>query len=279
MPFPAPLPGIAVHGIRVEPGPGLELAGTAGTWTRGRLVLAAGREPALALSWERRAITPDHERTRRRLAASLGQGGRIDDIAFEARSDGGLLIARGAGGRRHAAWRHLAASGAVLVARQLRPGDRAEAVTLLDQASAVADHAPTAWSLYGLRLDLPAWWRLQAVEVAPGLARGVWMLRPPRHLRTQAVIVMRRFALADRLLAGGTLAQWLRSRLEREETVLAEDQLGDGVRLRTRRPGWSWWRRWRGQSRDRVLHAWFDADGRILVHEAAGAEPLPEPGA
>jgi hypothetical protein len=230
----------------------------------------------LVLGWERRGITPEPGRTSRALAARLGRDLGAGAMRIDGMDGGALVAVHGRLGTGHGAWRHLSGAGTVLTVRQTGPGGPEPVLQAVAAATAVADGEAAAWRIHGLRADLPPWWRLQGVECVAGLARGVWLLRRPGRLRTEAALVVRRWALAGRMLAGRPVAEWLRSVLDPGEAVLAEDVQDGVVRLATRRAGPDWWSRLRGRRRERMLWAWTEAPDRLVVHEwAGGGEPVP----
>ncbi len=267
---------IAMHGVTWPLPEAFSVALTAGTWARGRVVVTDQVSAPLVLGWERRGVSPEPARTSRALAARLGRDLGAGAMRVDGMGDGALVAVHGKAGTGHGAWRHLPDAGAVLTVRQSGPGTPEMVRAAISAASAVADGGAAAWRIHGLRADLPAWWRLQGVESVPGLARGVWLLRRPGRLRTEAALVVRRWALAGRLLAGRPVAAWLRSVLDPGETVLTEEDLGGIVRLATRRAGPDWWSRLRGRRRERILWAWTEAPDRLVVQEWAGSgEPVP----
>jgi hypothetical protein len=256
--------------------PGHGVALTAGTWARGRIVVTDRVSAPLVLGWERRGVTPEPARTSRALAARLGRDLGAGSMRIDGMDAGALVAVHGRSGTGHGAWRHLPDAGAVLTVRQTGPGGPDPVRAAIAAATAVADGAAASWSIHGLRADLPPWWRLQAVECVPGLSRGVWLLRRPGRLRTEAALVLRRWALAGRLLAGRPVAEWLRSVLDPGEAVIGEEEHGGVVRLATRRAGPDWWSRLRGRRRERILWAWTEAPDRLVVQEWAGTgEPVP----
>jgi hypothetical protein len=223
------------------------------------------------LAWERRGVTPDGARTARSLAARLGRDIGAGAMQHDPLADGGMIAVRGPRGTGHAAWRHLPRAGAVLTVRQTAPGPAGPVRAAILAAAAVADADPARWRIHGLAVDLPPWWRLEGLESVAGLARGVWLRRQPGRLRAEAALVVRRWALAGRLLAGRPLPAWLRSVLDAGEAVTAEEERGGIVHAATRRAGPDWWSRIRGRRRERLLWAWTEAPDRLVVHEWAGA--------
>jgi hypothetical protein len=271
-----PTEPIAMHGVAWSLPGRYGVALTAGTWARGRIVVTDRETAPLVLGWERRGVTPEPGRTSRALAARLGRDLGAGAMRIDGMDGGALVAVQGRTGTGHGAWRHLPGAGAVLTVRQTGPGGPEPVLQAVAAASAVADGEAASWRIHGLRADLPPWWRLQGVECVAGLARGVWLLRRPGRLRTEAALVVRRWGLAGRMLAGRPVAEWLRSVLDPGEAVLTEEERDGVVRLATRRAGPDWWSRLRGRRRERILWAWLEAPDRLVVQEWAGSgEPVP----
>jgi hypothetical protein len=269
---------IALHGLRCPVPPAWEPVGTYGHWRDGRAILASGRAAVCALTWTRTAIAPHTGRTLRRVGRAI----RKDDRAAKA-VDAHLAWGGAAGaawtsprGTWHAGVRWLPDAGVALVARQLAPGDPGDLRRMLDGAGAAAPDQSWVWRLHGLDLTLPPWWRLAGLHHVAGLVRGVWFRHPREARRADAVFVSRRFALAERMLAGGDPLDWLRANLRRNDTVHEHTAQQDVWNVVVDGPATSWWRRWRGQRDRRQYRLAVDRPAdRFVVHEFRGPGPAP----
>lgn len=276
---------LALHGLRCTLPAGCEVVATYGDWRRGHLIIAAERTPHLALTWRRHRAAPDLQRTLASAGRRLTRGDVVGEPAGcnALGSDGLVGRWRSPLGDFHAGVRTMAAAGVTVVARQLRPGIQSELAAFLRTTEAYTDDAPWPWRLYGIEADLPPWWRLEGVSQLAGLARAVWFHQPRWAARPDQVLVLRRLACANRVLAGRSLADWVRSGLGRSEVVTTVDHRADAdadaglMRMTTSVPARSWWGRVRGRRATRCLHAWVDAgDDRLTLQEWAGdGEPLP----
>jgi hypothetical protein len=270
---------IAIHGVRCRLPSGWEVVGTYGGWRTGHLLVAEGRTARLSLSWARHAASPDLGRTLRTA------GRRIDRdhvtgvmVAQEAIADGGLIGTwDGPHGTFHAAVRHLPSAGVTIIVRQLASGPAAPLRQLMTSVQGFTAAQGSPWRLYGLAVDLPAWWRLEGLQQLAGLVRGVWFRYPDGAMRADQVLVVRRFACASRLLEGASLGAWVRAGVHRRERILTEQEVDGVVQVSTALPASNWWRRLRGQSDRRELYAWTVAAGdRLVLQEWKGAcDPLP----
>jgi hypothetical protein len=270
---------VAIHGLRCPLPASWDVVGTYGSWRKGHLLVAEDRQPRLALSWVRGAAAPDLERSLLAAGRRLARhhiGGVL--VGREALGDHGLLGHwDGEQGAFHAAVRHLPAAGATLIARQLAPGAAAPLRAVVAGAEAGAVDQPAPWQLYGVAVRLPAWWRLEGVQQLAGLTRAVWFRHPGGAAAPDQVLVVRRLACAARVLAGRTLAAWVRDGLAGNERAVAEDERDGVAHVRAERPAASWLRRLRGRVDRREFHAWIEAGSdRLLLQEWKGADqPLP----
>jgi hypothetical protein len=270
---------VALHGFVIPLETGDEVVGTYGGWRRGHLLVAAGRQARLSISWARHAAAPDLSRTLRAAGRRSGPGQvaglQVADEAIDGHARLGSWDSPQ--GAFHAAVRHLPAAGLTLVVRQLAPGGSAEMRTLIAAVHGVASDQAAPWRIYGLDLELPPSWRLEGLQQLAGLVRAVWFRYPGRALRPDQLLVMRRLACASRLLASSSLGDWVRSGLSRREQLTGSSEDGGLVHLSTTLPAGSWWRRLRGKSDRRELYAWTVAEGdRLVLQEWKGAaDPLP----
>jgi hypothetical protein len=168
------------------------------------------------------------------------------------------------------------AGDVALTARALLPDTVADLpLTDLLAGADIQDAVRTtiwSWRMHGLVLDLPSAWRLRGLVHQAGLVRALWEHLPERGSRPDGLLVVRRLACADRLLAGGTPGDWLRRDLHAGDMMERESAADGRFHLTLQRLGATWWRRWRGQ-RERVeLTAWCDEAGRLVVVEQRGAE-------
>ena len=272
---------LALHGWRIPLPSDVEPVGTYGHWRNGHALLARGRQAVLAFSWERTAITPDPRRTLNRITATIRRQERVGRVEITA--DQRSATWTGPSGTWHAVFRQLQESGLVLVARQVVPAPPDDLHRMLADAEGFGAASAWPWNIHGIVLTLPPWWRLTGLRHVAGLARAVWFLQPPAKpdadregLRTSAVLVARRFALAARLLAGRSPVDWLRSSLRAGERVITEESSAASVLATVDGPGATWWRRWRNQ-RD-LAHYRLTVDAaadRLQVLEFRGAGDPP----
>ncbi|GDY13520.1 hypothetical protein LBMAG53_23980 [Planctomycetota bacterium] len=272
---------LALHGWRIPLPVEVEPVGIYGHWRNGHALLARGRQAVLAISWERTAITPDPQRTLNKITATIRRQERVGraEIAADQRSASWT----GPSGTWHAVFRQLPESGLVLVARQLVPATPDDLRRMLAEAEGFAAATRWPWDVHGIAIELPAWWRLAGLHQVAGLARAVWFLQPPAKItadregmRTTAVLVARRYALASRILAGRSPVDWLRVSLRAQEHVTTEET-SSGVTLATvDGPGSTWWRRWRGRRETTRYRLTVDAAAdRLLVLEFRGGGDPP----
>jgi len=270
---------IAIHGVSCQVPAGWEVVGTYGGWRKGHLLVAAGREPRVSVSWRRHAEAPDLARTLHAAGSRLDRSHVAGTLMRQDELATNLLLGAWTGpqGDFHAAVRHFPAQEVTVVARQLAPGPSEPLRQLISSVQAVAARDGSRWAIYGLALDLPAWWRLEGLQQLAGLVRGVWFRYPQGRLRPDQVLVMRRLACASRLLQGRTLGAWVQGGLVRHERVVGDDEHQGLVHLSTELPSAHLWRRLIGRRDRREIYAWTQPAGdRLLVQEWRGAtDPLP----
>jgi hypothetical protein len=273
---------ISLHGFTLVLPADWELSGLSGDTARGYIVLAwtfadrPGREAVVRVAW-RRGAAVDAQRTLLALGREFTNCPRKpahDEVVGTVRT--------GVWRNERGAWRAAVrvAGDVALTARVLLPDTVADLpLTDLLAGADIQDAVRTtiwSWRLHGLALDLPSAWRLRGLVHQAGLVRALWEHLPERGSRPDGLLVVRRLACADRLLAGGTPGDWLRRDLHAGDVVERESAAGGRFHLTLQRLGATWWRRWRGQ-RERVeLTAWCDDAGRLVVVEQRGAaERLP----
>lgn len=278
MPFPLPVT-VAWQGIRLHLPADHEIAGTYGFWRDGHLLVACERQPRLSVTWKRERLRPDLERTMASAVKRLMKENRgAQPLGDEAAGADGLLRRFSTtGGDRAVAARHFADAGVTVVWRQLAAAGAGEFGDGVRACEAFAKDAAVPWAIHGLDITLPAWWRCEGVQALPGLTRGVWMRYEDEQVKPDQVLVLRRLACAGRVLAGRSIAAWLRASLHPRETAEETLRPDDAAELRCSRPGATWWRRLRGLREDRRMIAWLDVEAdRLTVQEWTGrGEPLP----
>ncbi len=267
--------GVALHGIGCPLPAGWEAVGTAGGWRRGQaLIAAADGPPLLAVGWARETAMVEAPRVlealERRMRRELGCGERRACSAIT----GGLLARWSApAGELCGGVRWLpdsdgrpAGAGVTLVVRALAPAGVAATHAAVAGAWARRDGQATPLRIYGLDLELPPWWRLEGVQQLAGLVRALFLHHPQGRLdRIAGALVVRRYACAERVLAGRTPAAWITDQLGRRESVVGSG-VSDGVTaVRTRRPAHGWLRRLTGGSEGRSFHTWLETGGERLV--------------
>lgn len=275
----SPLPIlVAWQGLSLRLPAEWEVVGTYGDWRSGNLLLARGRSPVLRVSWSRRRERPDLARTlakaAKRVARETGCAALPGHEA--AGPEGGVVRCQGRSSEIAVGARHFSDVGVTVVWRQLAPWSVAELAAMVRLSAAVGDDDPAEWRIHGLACTLPPWWRNQGVQALAGLSRAVWFRYPHGRRRPDQVLVLRRMACAQRVLAGRSLEGWLRTTLHPDETATAHELDGGGVRLSCARPAANWWRRWRGRRDGREFHAWIDAaEDRLTVQEWTGGGDPP----
>ncbi len=284
--------GLALHGWACDLPPGAEPAATFGTWRSGQVLLSIDRKPLVGVSWERTALSPDEAKTllkiAKRLRAEHGapvapSGGQSDDLT---RHGGGIVaiaVATRAGLFR-ASLRRIDTAGVTLIARDLSP-EAVDHAGILASAEAWPVDAPWPWRIYGLDEVLPPWWRLESIEHVAGLVRALFFRFPPgrwrpgeQGRRERAVLVLRRWALAARVLAGKTPAEWLAGAIRSDETIEAVRELPPAgtIEATVRGPGATLWRRLRKQRDVRRFRLRFQPDiDRLTVAEFKGEGETP----
>jgi hypothetical protein len=274
-----PLPVlVAWQGLSLRLPAGWEVAGTYGDWLSGHMLLARGRAPVLNVSWNRRREQPDLERTLAKAAKRVArETGCLALPGHEpAGPDGGVVRCQGRSSEIAIGARRFVDAGVVTVWRQLAPWSPSELAAMVRACTAVGDDEPAEWRIHGLSCTLPPWWRSQGVQALSGLSRAVWFRFPRGRRRADQVLVLRRLACAQRVLAGRTLEAWLRTGFYPKETAVAHELDGGGVHLSCTRPAANWWRRWRGLTDRREFHAWIDeAEDRVTVQEWTGSGDSP----
>ncbi len=292
----APQPGatrLALHGWACDLPPAAEPAATFGNWRAGQVLLAIDRRPLVGVSWERTAMPPDETKTllkiARRLRAEHGipVGGQSDDLTRHAGGIVAIAVPTRAG-IFHASLRRCEGAGVTLIARDLAP-DAVDHTGFLSHAAAWPVDAPWPWRIYGLDEVLPPWWRLESIEHVAGLVRALFFRFPPgrwrpgvQGRRERAVLVLRRWALAARLLAGQAPVDWLAGAIRRDETIEAVRELAaagavaGAIEATVRGPGATLWRRLRRQRDVRLFRLSLQADiDRLTVAEFKGEGEAP----
>jgi hypothetical protein len=281
----SPDPRLAVHGFSLALPDGAEPVGTYGHARSGHAIIALGREPLLAVSWERVDMQPEPARTLRNAARSLKKSDRRLEATGQRDLRGGVVVGtwRGSRGDWHIGMRHCADARLCLIARQLVPGTPGAIAAMLAEASAFPIDGAWPWRIHGLSVDLGPWWRLAGLHNVAGLARGVWFRHTPKQrdavregVHADAVLVVRRFALMSRLLAGGTPLDWLRANLGTDERIVADRPAGAAIEAEVDAPGRTWWRRWRGRRERRRYRLEADPQAdRLIVREFVGDDERP----
>ena len=271
----------AAHGFHCLIPETWELQVFKGPWQGGHLVFVDHRTPTLALTWERTGRNPDFSRTLRVVAKRLERDidarlvrtdpipGRMGSMARFAANGGEFVVAMLVPDPEQ---------NLVIVLRQLTPGAPRDLYQAMESLHVYPSDAAIPWRFHGLALDLPPWWRLHSSQLMVGMARAVWFHRPHNCVKTHAVLVMRRYACASRLLDEGDVGAWLTQRLSHDEMIDTQQTDSDGtVQMRVLGPGSSLWRRLWRKHETRHLAVWVDdpAD-RLVVQEWKGlGRPLP----
>jgi hypothetical protein len=259
---------------------GWEVAGLYGSWRTGQMLVAEGREPRLSISWERKRMRPDLERTLAKTARKhLADFGATAIAPSEACGVDGIVV-RMVGGEKTAALaaRRLDPAGITMVWRQLTPGSIPLLKRIAQATTGVADDEPATWAMHGLSIDLPPFWRSEGLQVLAGLVRGVWFHYPGGRQRVAQALIMRRYACAEMLLEGRDLETWLRAQLFKGETAEVVASSSTSATIRSDARGKTLWRRLRGIRETRQLSAvWNQTDDRLLVQETTGSGELLAP--
>lgn len=271
---------LAVHGIAYRIPGEWDVAVNRGDWNGGMLVLVDRRTPLLNVTWNRRQRRPDFPRTIRGISKRMARDAQATCEGTEAVAPDGLLARYSCpqGGFCAAAFRPDPDEPVTVIMRQLSPGS-SESLRELIRATRVY-HADEIlpWRLHDLHIDLDARWRLQGVQQYTGMARAVWMRSTGKPNKHDQVLVLRRYACPERMLAGADIATWVGDRLRRRE-VLREHRVDeDGVwRGICSVPADTWLKRLRGLTSTRHLDAWIEAGSeRLMIQEWKGAgDPFP----
>jgi hypothetical protein len=169
--------------------------------------------------------------------------------------------------------------GLVLVLRQAEPLPAIPAWTasLPDGLRAVDDAASARWRVFGLDLTLPPHWRLEGAVHLVGLTRLAWMHHPRLdRAAVDQVLLVRRVAMASRMLGGKDPLTWLESQLGHGERLIERSELGGVYRAIIEGPGRTWWDRLRRRVRRDHFQLWTEAEmDRLLVQEWHGAGDPP----
>lgn len=258
--------------------PGWEPVGMYGSWRKGQVIIAEDRRPRVAIAWERRAMTPVLERTANTVAKAHRRAVGASQVSPPEPCGPDGVVVRLVGGPTEIAIgvRRVAQAQATIVYRQLSPGPMVEFRRLIMATTAVADDEAATWSIHGLRVDLPPYWRTEGIQVLAGFVRGVWFHYPHGKERVDSVLILRRYACASHLLAGRDLVTWLTSQAEKQEVTTVHDTTATSAHLTLTGPGRTWWRRLRRRPQVRHLYAWVDSESdRLTVQETTGdGEPL-----
>lgn len=270
---------LAMHGWQVFHPAGWDVISNKGTWNEGQVLLAEGRHGRLALTWQRRARTPDIDRTLASINKRFNkEAGKHQSFTLASSDDLGEkgVFARWVGpmGDFHAAIIHHVSNAMTFILRELEPGDGLALKRVSLTCESFADDATCPWHIHNLDFTLPPWWRLEGLQNIVGLVRGVWVLQPGGVGRTAAVLSMRRFAMGDRLLQGDGLETWLMSRTNPKDVLEFHETKADGtvqIDCAAQLPGWYNWLR--GNRQPRRYYAWREPEmDRILVQEWRGRE-------
>jgi hypothetical protein len=263
---------LAVHGIRLRCPSGWEIAGVYGGWRRGQLILSFQRQAILGVNWQRGRSAPDLPRSLRTIGRNIAKAERAQgEFSSQALGSDGLIgtwkFANGT--CLLAAARDFRRSETTLLLRQLAPF--ADLADIALAAETCGDSEATPWSMHGLAVTLPPWWRLEGMQHLAGLTRAVWCHYPNGRMRPDQVLVLRRLALASTLLAGKGPEAWIRSHLRRRETATTVSATAASCHLVCRQPARNWLRRLFGRIDERHIHAVVEhGSDRLVIQEWKG---------
>lgn len=282
MPAERTLPGIAetrciaVHGWSMIVPREWEPVQVKGSWESGNCLLVHDREGRLSLTWERKARTPNLDKTLSAVDRQI-QRERNDKPAIIAReaygSDG--LMARWAGPDEEilAAIHHLRDSQTTFIVRQLSGGPQDTFRGILDSLKIFTDGATVQWRLHGVEVDLPPAWRLTNIQHTIGAIRTIWFKYRGTSSKIESVLTLRRYACASRLLHNSTPADWLRRHMGKRERITGERSIGqwDTIEIDIEAPATTWWERLWGKKSQRRYHLWVEPKAdRFVIQEWRG---------
>lgn len=272
---------LAMHGFACLVPTDWDLVVNKGDHRGGYLVLSAGHVPQLNLTWDRQPKTPDFRRSLASMARKLQKEDRSTmDRADELPGGRGLMARfQAADGLRHVVFLRPDPDLAwVLVLRQLVPGSNEVIRQVADSCRVYPrDAERTPWRFYQLAVDLHGFWQLTGVHHLVGMTRALWFHRPDPRKRPDGALVMRRYALAERILHGKALDDWVAEHLRRRERLVESQIANDGTFVGIADAPGTWFQRLRGQPDRRHLCAWIDqAHDRLVLQEFKGhCQPLP----
>lgn len=252
-----------------------EPAGMYGSWKAGQIIMAEGREPRMAVSWERKDMRPDIDKTAVKAAKQhMKRVGATNLTPPEPLGvDGSLVRMIGGPTDRAVGVRRVESAKATLIWRQLAPGSMAMLRKMIRSADAAADNETATWVIHGLNITLPPKWRSEGIQVLAGFVRGVWFHYSGRYDQVDQALIMRRYACAERLLDGQSLVTWLIKQMGKAAICETIEQRADFVELACTTPAGSWWRKFRGKREKRQVYAWLEGDNdRLTVQETIGGQ-------
>ncbi|TVR49272.1 MAG: hypothetical protein EA402_00130 [Planctomycetota bacterium] len=271
-----------MHGWSCEHPAHWDVVVNKGQWSEGFIVLADGRHGKINLTWQRLRRTPDLDKTLRRLDQRISRdAGRgrftlttIDDIPQR----GKYMRWVGRDGDVFGAILRAVEAPVIFVLRDVEPSDGLALKRMALSCQAQDDALPTRWTLHGIDVELPPWWRLEGLQNLVGLTRAVWMHYPDGGHKAADVLTLRRFAMASHLLKEQSMAEWLMGHLNPRDHIAEREVSEDGItKVVTEVTPNSWIRRLRGEKDPRIFHAWHEPElDRLVVQEWRGrGNPLP----
>jgi hypothetical protein len=268
---------LALHGWQTEVPEDWDVVVNRGSWREGYVVLAHGRHGTCNLTWERRSRTPNLDKTLMGLDRRMRKESKNRNPLQMAHHDGLAGHGRwgcwvGPLGDLYGGIVHREDQGITFILRDVEPSDGHDLRRVALGCNAGKDGDPSRWTLHGIDVTLPPWWRLEGLQNLVGMVRGVWFRYPDGGTRSDGVCSIRRFAMAERLLNGDSVEQFLVDRMNPKDNLAERFTDGDGttkVTVETPLPGWFNWLR--GQRGPRIFWAWRDREwDRLTVQEWRG---------
>jgi hypothetical protein len=235
----------------------------------------------LNLTWNRRERSPDFNKTIRGITKRMVRDAGAACEGTEAVAPAGVLARYSCdqGQFSAAIFRPDPDEPVTLILRQLSPGSSDQLRDVIRNTRVYHADETIPWRLHGLKADLAPAWRLQGIQQFTGLVRGVWFRGTGKLHRHDQALVMRRYACAERMLAGQDFTTWVSERLGKGEALLSHRVDADGVwRGVCSVPPDNWLKRWRGKKDARYLDAWIEAEtDRLVIQEWKGIGTAIEP--
>lgn len=244
-----------------------------GDWETGHLVWVDPAGPRLNLSWRRGVKGFDFRRTVRSLekAIRLDKPGINLEDRHEEEWSGPTGIFYSWMRGPEAAYAAILTPGddLIIILRQMGPADPVRLRCVARSVKVAGPTDPIAWDFFGLRCSLPRGWILEGVTPLPGLVRGVWMHQSGRRKAEDQALVLRRYAMAQRIMEGADLTTWLKNNLAKADRIeTAPDSRPDLPHLISTTPLNFLARMIRRKPQPVHWYAWLEPDeDRIVVQE------------